>query len=94
MTDDTATPEETPFTDPDEPSDWVDVRMTDPQAGEWDVDFVVADGRVEYVDLRVRPALLTGFVDCLVDDMDDDRARQTLRRLAERRGIDLGEGAD
>lgn len=39
------------FTEPDDTTDgWVDVRMTDPDAGEWDIDVVVADGRVEFVD--------------------------------------------
>ena len=80
------------FTDPDEPDDeWVDVRMTDPDEGEWDVDVVVVGGRVEYVDLQVRPDLLAGFVDCLVDDVSSERAAEILEDVAARHGIDLGE---
>ena len=38
------------FTEPEETTEnWVDVRMTDPEEGEWDVDFVVVDGQVNYV---------------------------------------------
>lgn len=82
-------PDET-FTDPEEPTDsWVDVRMTNPEAGEWDVDLVVVDGQVSYLDLRIRPELLSGFVDCLVDDISEDRARRLVRQLAERNDIDL-----
>ncbi len=78
------------FTEPDEPADeWVDVRMTDPDEGEWDIDVVVADGRVEFVDLRVRPALLEGFIECLVDDVADERARAILAETASRKGLDL-----
>jgi hypothetical protein len=84
-----------PFTDPDDPDeDWIDVRMTDPEEGEWDVDVIVAGGRVEYVDLRIRPALLTAFVDCLVDDASDERTESVLSTLAERNGIDLAAAAD
>ncbi|WP_136717931.1 hypothetical protein [Halorientalis salina] len=68
--------------------EWVDIRMTDPEAGEWEVDTVVLDGRVQYVDLRVRPELLDSFVDCLVDDVGDERAREILETVAERRGFD------
>jgi len=80
------------FTEPDEPTEqWVDVRMTDPDAGEWDIDVVVADGRVEFVDLRIDPALLSGFIDCLVDDVAEERARQILAEAANRQGIDPAE---
>ena len=42
------------FTETDDPAEpWVDVRMTDPQEGEWDVDVVIAEKQVEYVDLRI-----------------------------------------
>lgn len=82
------------FTEPDEPADeWVDVRMTDPDEEEWDIDVVVADGRVEFVDLRVRPALLEGFIECLVDDVADERAKAILAETASRRGIDLDAAA-
>lgn len=78
------------FTEPSETTDdWTDVRMTDPDAGEWDVDVVVAGGRVEFVDLRIRPDLLGGFVECLLDDIGRDRAADVLRTAAERQGIDL-----
>ncbi len=78
-------------TNPDTPtSAWADVRMTEPEHGEWDVDVVVAAGRVEYVDLRLKPELLAGFIDCLLDDVDDDRARSILQTIADRRGVDLG----
>ena len=80
------------FTDPDESDDeWVDVRMTDPDEGEWNVDAVVVDGRVEYVDLHVRPDVVAGFVDCLLDDVGDDRAAEILADVAGRQGVDLGE---
>jgi hypothetical protein len=79
------------FTEPEDPSDsWVDVRMTDPETGEWDVDIVVVDGRVDYVDLRIRRECLDRFVECLVDDIGDDRAGRLLAEMAERKDIDLG----
>lgn len=78
------------FTEPaDESENWVDVRMTNPEAGEWDVDLVVVDGRVSYVDLRIRPELLAGFVECLIDDAETDYAEGILTELAERKNIDL-----
>lgn len=78
------------FTDPAEPTDdWVDVRMTNPEVGEWDVDLVIVDGQVNYVDLRIRPDLLTGFVECLMDDIGDERALTLLQELVERADIDL-----
>lgn len=67
--------------------EWVDIRMTDPEAGEWEVDTVVLDGRVQYVDLRIRPELLASFVDCLVADVDDDQARDVLETVARRQEI-------
>ena len=77
------------FTETDESRDeWVDVRMTDPEAGEWDIDVVVADGRVEFVDLRVKPALLAGFIDCLVDDVAEARAREILAAAARKQGLE------
>lgn len=42
---------------------WVDVRMTDPAAGEWGID-------------------------CLVDDVAEDRAASILAEVATRRGLD------
>lgn len=78
------------FTEPTESTeDWTDVRMTEPDAGEWDVDVVVAGGRVEFVDLRIRPDLLAAFVDCLLDDVDEERGRAILQRVARRQDIDL-----
>ncbi|AGB36377.1 hypothetical protein [Natronococcus occultus] len=83
------------FTTPDEPTgEWADVRMTDPAAGEWDVDVIVAGGQVEYVDLRVKPELLAGFVDCLVDDVTDEEAQSILRTVADRRGLELVDDPD
>ncbi|NHN48131.1 hypothetical protein G9464_11035 [Halostella sp. JP-L12] len=80
------------FTEPDDPDEeWVDVRMSDPQESEWDVDAVVVGGQVEYVDLRIRPELLDGFVGCLLDDVSEERAEALLRTVAERQGVDLGE---
>ena len=80
------------FDDPDDPrSDWVDVRMTDPDEGEWDVDVVVVGGQVEYVDLRVRPGLLVEFLDCLIDDVGDERADEILATVADRQDADFGE---
>ena len=68
--------------------EWVDIRMTDPEAGEWEVDTVVLDGRVQYVDLRIRPELLASFVECLVDDVDGERAREVLETVARRQDIE------
>ena len=77
------------FTDTDESADdWVDVRMTDPAASEWDIDVVVAGGQVEFVDLRIRPELLAGFIDCLVDDVGGERAEEILAAAARRQGLD------
>lgn len=78
------------FTDPEDTAEeWADIRMTNPEEGEWDVDLVVVDGQVNYVDLRVRPELLTGFVECLIDDISDDQASTLLTEIAERKDIDL-----
>lgn len=78
------------FTEPEDTTDeWVDIRMTDPEEGEWDVDFVVVDGQVNYVDLRIRPELLAAFVECLIDDVDHDQASSILTAMAERKDIDL-----
>lgn len=79
------------FTDAGADEEWVDVRMTDPDEGEWDVDVVVAGGQVKYVDLRVKPELLASFVECLVDDLGSRRAERILSAVADRRGLD---GAD
>ena len=86
--------EEESFTEPEEThDDWIDVRMTDPDEGEWDVDLVVVDGRVEYVDLRIKAELLAAFVDCLVEDVAEERAEAILAAVAERNGIDLSDVA-
>lgn len=90
------------FTDPDDaespaspdsarpPDDaWVDVRMTDPAEGEWNVDAVVVDGQVEYVDLQIRPDVLAGFVECLVDDVPRERAGRVLADVAASQDLDL-----
>ena len=78
------------FTDPEETREaWADVRMTDPEEGEWDVDAVVLGGHVQYVDLRIRPELLTSFVRCLIDDVDEDRATAILQSVADRKGLDV-----
>ncbi|AZH23993.1 hypothetical protein [Haloplanus aerogenes] len=83
------------FTDPEEThEEWIDVRMTDPDEGEWDIDVVVVEGQVEYVDLRIKPELLAAFVDCLVEDVGDDRAEAVLSTVAERNGIDLGDSGE
>ncbi|AUG46075.1 hypothetical protein BVU17_00480 [Haloarcula taiwanensis] len=77
------------FTETDDLAEsWVDVRMTDPQEGEWDVDVVIAEKQVEYVDLRIRPELLEGFFECLFDDLSDERARSLLAATIERQDID------
>lgn len=82
------------FADPDESrEEWVDVRMTDPQRGEWDVDAVVVGGQFEYVDLQIRPELLESFVECLLDDVSAERADGILREVAKRRGIAFPDGA-
>jgi len=78
------------FTGPEDTSDgWVDVRMTNPEKEEWDIDLVVVDGQVDYVDVRIRPDLLDAFVDCLVGDLGEERAGELLAGLAERNDIDL-----
>ncbi len=83
------------FTEPEKSTgNWVDVRMTNPEEGEWDVDFVVVDGQVSYVDLRIRPELLAGFVECLIDDTEKDRANRILTEIAERKDIDLATRTD
>ncbi|KAA9399321.1 hypothetical protein Har1130_14170 [Haloarcula sp. CBA1130] len=83
------------FTETDDPAEaWVDVRMTDPDEGEWDVDVVIAEKQVEYVDLRIRPALLEGFLDCLFDDLSDERAQSLLAATMERQEIDPADLAD
>lgn len=83
------------FVEPEDTTDaWVDVRMTDPERGEWDIDFVVVDGEVSYVDLRIRPEHLTAFVECLIDDIDDDQAQQLLSTMCDRKGIDLQQQTD
>lgn len=84
-----------PFEEPEDTHEgWVDVRMTDPDAGEWDVDVVVVEGQVEYVDLRVKPDLLAAFVECLVDDVGDRRADAVLADVADRADVDLDTGGD
>lgn len=83
------------FTEPeDDTDDWVDVRMTNPEEGEWDVDFVVVDGQVNYVDLRIRPELLAEFMECLIDDTDKDRADRILSRIAEQKNVDISAHAE
>ncbi|MDS0220338.1 hypothetical protein NDI54_03125 [Haloarcula sp. S1AR25-5A] len=83
------------FTETDDPAEaWVDVRMTDPEEGEWDVDVVIAEKQVEYVDLRIRPALLEGFLDCLFDDLSDERAQSLLAATLDRQGVDPSDLAD
>jgi len=85
-------PETEAFTDTDSAAEeWVDVRMTNPEAGEWDLDVVIVDGRVEYVDLRVHPELLASFVDCLVDDVPESRAEHVFERLAAKHGLEIGD---
>ena len=77
------------FTETDDATDgWVDVRMTDPDAGEWDIDVIVAGGRVEFVDLRIRPALLAGFFDCLLEDVSESRVREILAETARTQGLE------
>lgn len=83
------------FTDPESATErWASIRMTEPSEKEWDVDFVVAGGQVEYVDLRVRPELLTPFVARLLDDVDAETARTILSDVADRNEIDLLEEHD
>jgi len=83
------------FTEPDDTTDgWVDVRMTDPDAGEWDIDVVVAEGRVEFVDLRIDPALLSDFLDCLVADLGEPRARDIVVEAARKQGVEPSDLAE
>lgn len=83
------------FTEPEDAhEEWVDVRMTDPDEGDWDIDVVVVDGQVEYADLRIRPELLGDFMGCFIDDVGDERAAAILRQMAERKGLDIRDAAD
>lgn len=83
------------FTEPENGADqWADVRMTDPEKGEWDIDAVVVGGRVAYVDLRVQPERLSAFVECLLDDVSAERARAILADVAGRDGDDRRDGTD
>jgi len=83
------------FTEADDATDgWVDARMPDPDAGECDIDVVVASGRVEFVDLRIKPALLAGFIDCLVEDVAESRARDILAEAARKQGVDPADLTD
>lgn len=52
--------------------------MNNPDAGEWDIDVVVVEGQVKYVDLRIRLPLLAAFVDCLIADVGDEQASTIL----------------
>ncbi|MDG5778702.1 hypothetical protein VB773_08100 [Haloarculaceae archaeon H-GB2-1] len=78
------------FAEPESTADdWVDVRMTDPHVGEWDIDVVVANGQVEYVDLRVHPEQVAAFLSCLVSDVPDEDASQMLEAVADGLGVEL-----
>ena len=68
--------------------EWVDVRMTDPEEGEWTADSVVIDGRMEYLDLKVRTDLLASFVACMLGDLDADTAESVLAEAAELIGVE------
>jgi len=72
--------------------EWVDIRMTDPEEGEWELDAVVVDGRMEHVDLRVREDLVASFVACLAADLSATQRAALLDRLAED-GADADESA-
>lgn len=48
----------------------------------------VAEGRVEFVDLRIQPALLEGFIQCLVDDVAEERAKESIAAAANRWGVE------
>lgn len=63
--------------------EWVDIRMTDPDEGEWELDAVVVDGRMEHVDLRVREDLVAAFVECLAEDLSRRQRATLLDRLSE-----------
>ncbi|SDF20096.1 hypothetical protein [Halorientalis regularis] len=63
--------------------EWVDIRMTDLEEGEWELDAVVVDGRMEHVDLRVREDLVASFVECLADDLSRNQRAALLDRLSE-----------
>ncbi|MFB6164077.1 MAG: hypothetical protein ABEJ31_02865 [Haloarculaceae archaeon] len=69
--------------------DWVDIRMTDPEKGEWSVDEVTVNGEVQFLDLRIRSDLISSFVECLLDDVGPERASEILATVAERRGVEL-----
>ena len=78
------------FTEPEDTAgEWADVRMTNPEEGEWDIDVVVAGGEVRYVDLRVKPELLTTFLSCLIDDVSDEQAGAVLADVAACKNIEL-----
>ncbi|RXK48588.1 hypothetical protein [Halorientalis pallida] len=71
--------------------EWVDIRMTDPDVGEWELDAIVADGQLEYVDLRVREDLVAPFVECLTGDLSAGQRAALVDRLAADDGEDTGE---
>ena len=62
--------------------------MTDPEEGEWTVDSVVLDGRMAYLDLRVRRDVLASFVACLMDDLDKSAAETVLAEAADLIGVE------
>lgn len=68
---------------------WIDVRMTDPEEGEWDADVIVLDGQVQCLDLRIKPELLGSFVECLLGDAESERTRAVVERLADHHGLDV-----
>ncbi|WP_336000065.1 hypothetical protein [Halorientalis halophila] len=74
--------------------EWVDVRMTDPDQGEWELDAVVVDGRTEHVELRVRADLVESFVTCLTEDLPKSRIRDIRAKLGAAAGMDDDESAD
>jgi hypothetical protein len=75
--------------------EWVDIRMTDPEEGEWELDAVVVDGRMEHVDLRVREDLVAAFVECLADDLSTGQRAALLDRLSDdTERVDDGDGDD
>jgi len=65
------------FTEPDDAHDaWIDVRMTDPEVGEWDIDAVVVDGQVEYVDNQRAQSVIASLArtyDVDLSSLDDEQ---------------------
>jgi len=76
-----------PITDGGRTADWTDVQLIEPGDGTWEIDLHLERSAVRTVVLRVRPSGLTGVVNSLLSDLDDEQVRAVLARVAERQGV-------